>query len=831
MDYYQDLRPEGTLPYPNLIQGFASNNQQAYFMEPKEDVGGPSGGKFRRSKQEEGMETELAKHYPGFGSLSHLYTMERLGKGCHQLVFYRRDRGVVEHGLGRQNEDTFECAKFNILRHPRQHDDNNPNYAAKNPGLVTGMDQAMLNLTNYPFLSHTVMSAPLLPRCVPLESEKIAKEGQFSMPKKSQPEGLTKVFGNTELCLKILYEVAARWDDLSNLTRTCQMFLYRINEVSAHADLTRGNFLNLDFTDDAINEANKKARKAAAEKAEKEDAEKAEKAETDVAEKGEDEKKKKKDEFIKPGSSSFLVFSNVRKRYLGAEDGEDSPNSLGFPAPPKGRYYSPPVERRIVDTYRLLSAINVRGSQIRILHFHSAPFLDLSMLKKCLDELPNLRVLGVHNCELLHFGMTVPLLEAVVARNEERGLSFVRSDFSPFYYYGRQRKSDGKRGEYGVIPSDMGRVDTLRAVTAVLRTAVPLARANGIDWFTPGTGLRKFLDRLPFKLGTVRYILEALFNIDDFQRGVHDSDEDAQWRSEHAEVVTAWEAAMNRSLHSDLVLAVNGAPMDQGQLNATMTLGGDFILVRCASCQAELPSYFFSNESSNRVEEQIQCCGCQLRILLDSQVDNYFQEKKVVVRKLFEDPRITDIETFLTAKRLATEAELNDPRFPFWTMAVKTKEEVQDASCGDFVLDGRPALSDPAESKEIWLWRERVMRAMKFAKNHIVDGPRQARVEVARCQRGIENLNTIYNSGELSSQFDRKKNRNDVDKLVRYIDQVYARCGRGSMTGQYGTTVAADWDTEITKYRERVQAQAGIVKNTGPYNTMWSTWGDLPGKS
>ncbi|OTA64117.1 hypothetical protein K449DRAFT_393946 [Hypoxylon sp. EC38] len=802
MDYYQDLRPSGDLPYPNLIRAYDSDNQQGYFMEPAKKAGNASDGNLRRTMEEKDLDAAIEKRYPKFGSLSHLYKLKRLGQGFHEFIFLRRDRGTIDHGLGRADEDTFECAKYNILRHPRQNDSNNPNYIVENPGLVTGMDQAMLNLVNYPFIPHTVMSAPLLPRRVPRlgldSSENTSIQGQFSIPKKQQPWALTKALTCTELCLKILLAIGDRWEDLGNFSRTCQMVMYALNEVSTHIDMTKGNFLNLCFTDDEINEANARV------------------TPEEIAMNG---------RFIEPGFSQFLILSNIRGAYLGAEGGEDSPNSLGYPAPPKGKYYRRSAANRIIDTHRLLAAIDLRGSRIQMLHFHSTPNLDLSVLRKCLDELPSLQVLGVHNCELLHFGMTVPFLKAIIARNEKPEFSFVRSDFSPFYYHGRPRLDGGRKGEYGVIPSDMGTVDTRRAVTAVLYTAVPLALKNGIDWFTPGTGMRKFLDRLPFSLGSLRYILEALYNLHYFEQGLYEEARDTEDGASNpdSEGDIPWNSIMSRTLYNDLVIAVHGKAMGRKALESTMTLRGDLVLVKCAFCKANLPSYFFTEQSANRVEHQIECCGCQLQVLLDYQIDNYFQPKKQVVRILFNDPNINNVDTFLNVKRVATEEEINNQDFLFWVVAVKTKREVRESYTGaDLVLDGRPSPSHPEETKEIWVWKDRLLRAAVFAKKFVDSNPQDSQRTIAKCREDIQKLDSLYYNGELRGQSEVKSNRNQVDTLKRFIDQEFARCGLGQMGGIHGTGMAADWDTEITRYRQLVQILAGVVENQGPYDTVWN---------
>ncbi|KAI1408997.1 hypothetical protein F5Y13DRAFT_203975 [Hypoxylon sp. FL1857] len=804
MDYYQNLRPSGTLPYPNLIQRYASSNQQAYFMEPANKADGADGEGPRRTVRhgyEQTLEAAVMQHYPKFGSLSHHYKINRPGKGSHEVIFYRRDRGTLDHGLGREDEDTFECAKYNILRHPRQHDSNNPDYASASPGPVTGMDRDMLNLANYPYMSNTVMSAPLLPRRVPKtessSSEKNGIEGQFLIPKKEQPSAMTRVFQTTELCEKLLLLVGARWDDLGNLSRTCQMILFALNNVSTHVDLTKGNFLNLDYYPSEIDEANAKA-----------------KAEGTATE----------GEFMKPVSSTFLILSNIRGPYRGAEDGEEDTDGHGYPAPPKGRFFRRSPEHRLIDIYKFMKIVDIRGSRIRMLHFHSTPYLDMSVLNQCLEMLPNLEVLGVHNCELLHFGKTVELLNAVIAHNNRHENRFVRADFSPFYYYGPQRQDDGRKGEYGVIPSDMGTVDTRRAVVATLRTAVPLAVQNGIDWFTPGTGMRKFLDRLPFSLGSIRYILEALFNMNYYEQGSYESVESYHWKAVSPENFQARHDVMHRTLHNDLVLAVHGKAMDQDTLSATMTLRGEMRLVKCSYCRVKLPAYFYTQESANRRRGQIECCGCQLRVLLDHQVDNFYQEKRMAVQKLLSDDNITSLTTFVNAKRIPTEAEMADPAFPFWDMAVATKQDVLDyTDCGALLLDGRPSSTHPIELRRIWVWKEKLLRTMAYLKRRVVDGPRRVQAQMDRCQKGIEQLEYLYFSGGLNGSFAIKQNRNKVDSLKRFIEQERARCGKGQMSGHYGARMAADWDTEITRYRQLVQAQAevGVVENQGPYNTLW----------
>ncbi|KAI1483532.1 hypothetical protein K445DRAFT_8253 [Daldinia sp. EC12] len=798
MDYIQDIRRAGNLPYPNLIQDYATSNQERFFLEPEEPQKAGAGNQ-HQTVQEGALEKAIQFRYGSFGSISHVYRKSRPGKGFHYLIYFRRDRGDIDHGLARSNEDVYECAKMNILRHPLSNDPNNPVYTTLEP-ITLPLVKNLLRLNNYPSIPDAVMSGPMLPRynLTSREAQDGSKPGRFSKPKHAQPAALTKVFEIPELCMGIMREVGYRWGDLSNLGRTCQTIMSAINNVSTRVDITSGNFLNLEFSDSEVNAANAKA------------------TPEDLL----------LGKFMKPPSPQFLVVSNVRHPYKAPKGGEDKPDEFGFPARPKGESFKVAAERRIIDTYRLLRTIDSRGHQIKILHLHAVPNFDVPLLKKCLERLPNLETLGVYNCELLHFGQTIPLLEAVIAHNNKSG-NKVRPDFSPFYYPGLPVGVKGRTGEYGVIPSDQGLIDTRRAIVAVLRKVVHLALTNDIDWFTPGTAMRQYLERIPFALGSLRYILEACYNIHYHEQGFYYPFlQDIIKRDIPFDNNTPRHEEMCRTVYNDLILAVEGKPMEREKLLALTTSGKYFALIHCAVCSTSLPAYFFTQESADRQADQVECCGCQLTTQLDCQVDNFFQEKKGVMHILFKDERITDISTFLNAKRTATSEELNNPKFDFWLVSVKTKAEVEAAKpeggADVFILDSRPGPAHDEDAKQVWIWRERVMKAMRYAKHTIDEGAKMLKQNIADCEREVEYLDDMYFNGNLRYAADRRKNRDKVDVVLRYIEQEKARCGLAQMRGRHGIRLAANWDEEIKKYREMVQIKAGLIQNDGPRH-VWES--------
>ncbi|KAI1205407.1 uncharacterized protein F4807DRAFT_471086 [Annulohypoxylon truncatum] len=766
MDYIYEMRPSGDLPYIDILNYFKENLPERYLLEPDiEDAEQPYNA-LRRVKIDEATEVQVAQQSKDFGSLSHVFQRDYPGIGTYTWVFFRRNRGSLDHGLGRANENMYECAKFNVIRGPRGSQTNNPDYNADTRGLACAFDEQMLQLAAYPQTNHRVMSAPLLPRCVPLEEFGPGGEvstrtpGQFSIPKKQQPSALTRVFVTPELCLRIMSMISHRWEDVSNLSRTCQTILFALNNISTHVDIGQGNFLNMNVPDHVLEDTNREY-----------------------------------GYIIRPGSSEFVVVSGIRQ----------------FAEANK------PTYRGVVrNMFPLMETISVRGLSMKILQLHTIPSLNIKILGMILKCLPNLEVLGVHNCELLHFGATIPLLETVVSHNSESGKGPIRVDFSPFYYTGIRCEDGGKKGEYGVIPSDLGTIETRRAVVAVLRTAISIAIENGIDWFSPGTGMRLFLDRLPWAIGSIRYILESLYNLHYLDAGFYGPPADN----------SSWMNAIKRTLWNDLVLAIHGRAMGRRELDCIMTDGmGNLNLTKCVGCEVDFPLYFYTKESIENDPSLTKCHGCELQLQLYTHVDNFYQEKRDVAEALVLGGQV-DLHTLLNGKQIATGEELGDRSFSFWRMSVKTKQEVLEACSGNtnaLVLDGRPGGGLPDDYKQIWLWKKSMDGATNIAHRDIDDGAVKAQKRIAMYQGNLDRLHDVYFSGALRCEVKKQYIRDKAEEMSRQIDRQRARCGLIQMGGNHcsGALAAADWDAEIEAYRQTLKSIDRISKDTDCSKTPW----------
>ncbi len=150
MDYCLDL------PYPNLPKQDGDVDQQDYFLEPvhasPNDVGTPVI-----------LPTEASLSVPpSFGNLYRMYHKPCSARALEsRLIFVRRDKGTVDHGIQRSNAAAYEKAKFNTLLYPGMDKNNDINYGKSNNW--ESMDdhwKSMLRLHTWPlcFRAPTLVS-------------------------------------------------------------------------------------------------------------------------------------------------------------------------------------------------------------------------------------------------------------------------------------------------------------------------------------------------------------------------------------------------------------------------------------------------------------------------------------------------------------------------------------------------------------------------------------------------------------------------------------------------------------------------------------------------
>ncbi|KAL3422115.1 hypothetical protein PVAG01_06271 [Phlyctema vagabunda] len=129
------------------------------------------------------------------------------------------------------------------------------------------------------------------------------------------------------------------------------------------------------------------------------------------------------------------------------------------------------------------------------LYLHHVPFVNTKLLSIVIPHMPNLKMLGIYNCELIHFGDTKKLLEIV--RTDKMKGKQVALDFFPRYHQGpASGNPQPYSGSYGVT-WDNAEIDTRLAIWKIVYDLTPQAREQGVDLESPSSAFRRWLDRSP----------------------------------------------------------------------------------------------------------------------------------------------------------------------------------------------------------------------------------------------------------------------------------------------------------------------------------------------
>ncbi|EFW98594.1 hypothetical protein CMQ_4446 [Grosmannia clavigera kw1407] len=155
------------------------------------------------------------------------------------------------------------------------------------------------------------------------------------------------------------------------------------------------------------------------------------------------------------------------------------------------------------DTFKnvvqLLRATHNFQHNIQVLHLHRIPFVDMRIIGSILHagNLPKLQEFGVFNCELIHYGNSLELLDMIRQRelHGARRLDFF--DFFPRYHEGPD--DINREGSFGVSWNDSG-VDTNAAIFSwLLFHTIPRCAVLGFDMLGTNTSFRRWLEKLPLE--------------------------------------------------------------------------------------------------------------------------------------------------------------------------------------------------------------------------------------------------------------------------------------------------------------------------------------------
>ncbi|PBP21032.1 hypothetical protein BUE80_DR008205 [Diplocarpon rosae] len=272
----------------------------------------------------------------------------------------------------------------------------------------------------------------------------------------------------------------------------------------------------------------------------------------------------------------------------------------------------PSYHEQTRNLYTSMISFKTFNEFFKNVQFHRVGFLSPHHLALVIPHMRNLKVLGIYQCPLLPISETLRLLEII---ETDRPLkNQVSLDFYPMYHQGPElRNGDASRvGDYGVTWDNWDH-DTIKAVWALCYRILPQARKQDVDFESPHTGFRQYMDRGPCR--KVPEIIDAIFD-----------------------------ETMTPESFAALVDCHNREHMGKVKLFTDNTFiacrpeGYDAYISKyyCGRCRVLMPGMFFKYQDIfnwKTFEASLQCLGCKLTQHLHSERDHYKGRKRHIIHK------------------------------------------------------------------------------------------------------------------------------------------------------------------------------------------------------
>ncbi|KAK1975484.1 hypothetical protein LZ30DRAFT_808363 [Colletotrichum cereale] len=173
----------------------------------------------------------------------------------------------------------------------------------------------------------------------------------------------------------------------------------------------------------------------------------------------------------------------------------------------------PPTEasnqylREVSYNIPMLRSLNQYGVALKNLRLYQVPMMDSRIVEMILVTCPQLEVLGIINCELLHVGHTNPLLDLVYWNAKRMAKKPVALQFYPRTYFGPLHDRLGTH----IVSWDPINVNVSTGFFTTVFLAVLKALPMGIDLLSKSQDFRRFFDLVPMKPGQGATFLHHVF--------------------------------------------------------------------------------------------------------------------------------------------------------------------------------------------------------------------------------------------------------------------------------------------------------------------------------
>lgn len=291
-----------------------------------------------------------------------------------------------------------------------------------------------------------------------------------------------------------------------------------------------------------------------------------------------------------------------------------------FVSSPHCRLFEPSAIFSVTRLRGLLKQISEQRNSFRVLHFQNIPFLDRRMVAIILRACPNVRMIGIYECPLIHFGDVLCLIDLVYEVNYERRKKKIPEitgfDFYPHYNKGTPFASP-TTATYGLTWGPQKLDVVQRGFFNVIMKAFMKAKRMKLGLlFDKDKAFCKYLNHIPNYPLAVPTFLDAMY------RYLEVKDEKVRKRVLY-------------DLLKPVRLGVETHMERDWPVWYTTVMGRSVVF--CSSCGYETLEEFFSAHARQMPPHKRVCAGCTLQLWLDEEDDHLKAYKKQILDTLFPD--------------------------------------------------------------------------------------------------------------------------------------------------------------------------------------------------
>ncbi|KAL5088018.1 hypothetical protein Trisim1_007187 [Trichoderma cf. simile WF8] len=296
----------------------------------------------------------------------------------------------------------------------------------------------------------------------------------------------------------------------------------------------------------------------------------------------------------------------------------------------KDKLHKMPISLAMESLFKLMAELHRARPHIEVLHLHKVPLLDRRMLAIILRGLPNVTMVGVYNCPLIHFGDVIPILDLIYDINNDRrkkNMPKIKAfDFFPHFNQGTPYAHENA-ATYGISWGPIEMDIAQRGFYAIILKAVLKSKGLGLDLlFSKDHAFMDYLAKVPnIPLGVYSF-LDAVYRYIEVDRWAWDRG-DIKLQAIY-DMLKPVRVAVEKQKH-----VAHDWP--KYYLKEMATTSGFFC---CCSCGYQTFMEFFPAYSKNQLQPHKRvCCACRLQIRLDAETDHLKAQKKGLLDKLCPD--------------------------------------------------------------------------------------------------------------------------------------------------------------------------------------------------